>query len=307
MTTTLQSDETEAQPPAYGTAGTARIDRWLAAGLVVLAGALALNTLLGPLFADAIAYPFSETMVNQTLGLEVVTLFVVAPWALVAATLLSRGHRAAPFLAIPPAAYAAYMFVQYVLGPTYLTYQPAVVFHLGIFVCSWLVLAVAWRRTADVSLPACTARCARRTAIGLVALAAFTTFQYVPTFAGFLDASPLSAEAAADPTMFWSIVFLDLGVVVPATILVAWGLLREAGWARRAAYGVAGWFVLVPISVATMGLVMLANDDPNAAVAQVVVLSVAALAFSAFAVWVFRPLFGGDSQPATESDAQGAE
>ena len=306
MTTTLR-DESEVTTSDYCTAETTRSERWLATGLVLLASALVINTVLGPLVADVITYPFSETTVNQTIGLEAVSLFVVAPWALVAAFFLQRGHRAAPFLAIPPAAYAAYMFVQYVLGPTYLTYQPAVVFHLGIFVCSWLVLAVAWRRTADVSLPACTARCARRTAIGLVALAAFTTFQYVPTFAGFLDASPLSAEAAADPTMFWSIVFLDLGVVVPATILVAWGLLREAGWARRAAYGVAGWFVLVPISVATMGLVMLANDDPNAAVAQVVVLSVAALAFSAFAVWVFRPLFGGDSQPATESDAQGAE
>jgi hypothetical protein len=296
----MQSDEAERQSPEYSTAGTARIDRLLAAGLAVLACALALNTLLGPLFADAIAYPFSETMVNQTLGLEVVTLFVVAPWALVAASLLSRGHRTAPFLAIPPAAYAAYMFVQYVLGPTYLTYQPAVAFHLGIFVCSWLVLVAAWRRTADVSHPAWSPRRARRAAVGLVALAAFTTAQYVPTFAGILEGADISAEAAADPTMFWSIVFLDLGIVVPATILVAWGLLREAAWARRAVYGVAGWFVLVPISVATMGLVMLANDDPNATVAQVVVLSVAAVFFTAFAVWVFRPLFEGESQLAAE-------
>lgn len=307
MTTTLRSDEVEEQSSAYGTAEPAQIDRWLATGLAVLAGALALNTLLGPLFADVIVYPFSETMRNQTMGLELVTLFVVAPWAVVAAVLLTRSHRAAPFLAIPPSAYAAYMFVQYVLGPTYLTYQPAVAFHLAIFVCSWLVLVVAWRQTGEGALPDWTPRRARRTALGLVGLAAFTTLQYVPTFVGLLDGRALSVEAAADPTMFWSIVFLDLGIVVPATVLVAWGLLRDSGWARRAAYGIAGWFVLVPISVATMGLVMLANDDPHAAVAQVVVLSVAALLFTAFAVWVFRPLFGGYSQTTAERDSEGAE
>jgi len=306
MTTAL-GDEAEVTISDYGMAQTARIERWLAAGLVVLATLLTINTVLGPLVADVITYPFSETMINQTIGLEAVSLFVVVPWALAAAILLSRGHRAGSFLAIPPAAYAAYMFVQYVLGPTYLTYQPAVIFHLGIFVCSWLVLVVAWRRTADVSLPAWTPRRARRTAIGLLVLAAFTAFQYVPLFTGLIEGAALSAEAAADPTMFWSIVFLDLGVVVPVTILAAWGLLRNAAWARRVAYGVAGWFVLVPISVVAMGLVMLANDDPNAAVAQVAVLSVAALAFIAFAAWVFRPLFGSRSQTPAERDTSAPE
>jgi len=301
MTTTLR-DESEVTTSDYCTAETTRSERWLATGLVLLASALVINTVLGPLVADVITYPFSETTVNQTIGLEAVSLFVVAPWALVAAFFLQRGHRAAPFLAIPPAAYAAYMFVQYVLGPTYLTSQPAVAFHLGIFVCSWLVLAVAWHRTADVSLPAWTPRRARRTAVGLIVLAAFTTLQYVSLFAAIADGSDLSAEAAADPTMFWSIVFLDLGIVVPVAIIVAWGLLRDAAWARRAAYGVAGWFVLVPISVVAMGVVMLANDDPNAAVAQVAVLAVAAILFTAFAAWVFRPLFGDGSQTAAERD-----
>jgi hypothetical protein len=38
--------------------------------------------------------------------------------------------------------------------------------------------------------------------------------------------------------------------------------------------------------------VMVVNDDPNASVGQTIVLTVAALAFAALAVRVYRPLFG---------------
>ncbi|MFD1513406.1 hypothetical protein [Halomarina rubra] len=268
-----------------------RSDRWLAAGLVVLAVALAVNTILGPLVASVVTYPFSETLVNQTVGLEAVSLFVVAPWCLLAAWLITSGHRAGPVVAIPPAAYAAYMFVQYVVGPGYLTYRPVVALHLSIFVLSGAVLLRAWADLDDGDLPTLSQR-RRRTASGvLVILGAFVCLQYLGAVEGLLTAGPLSAEASADPTMYWSIFFLDLGVVVPVTLATALSLLRGASWANRALYGVAGWYLFVPISVATMGVVMLLNDDPNAAVGRVVVLSIAGLLFAAFTVWVYRPLF----------------
>jgi hypothetical protein len=49
--------------------------------------------------------------------------------------------------------------------------------------------------------------------------------------------------------MFWSIIFLDLGIVEPVTLEVGIRLLRGRDWAQKPAYGVVGWFVLVPISV----------------------------------------------------------
>lgn len=267
------------------------VDRWLATGLAVLAVALAANSLLGPLLADAIAYPFSETMVNQTIGLEAVTLAVVVPWCLLAAVLVRRGHPVAPFLAIPPSAYTAYMFLQYVIGPQYLTYRPVVVAHLGIFVLGGALLALAWWRARTVAIPAISSRRERRAAVGLLALSVFVVFRYLPAFAGMMTGEDLTAEFAADPSMFWSIFFLDLGVVVPVSVATALGLLRGAGWARRAVYGVAGWYVLVPISVAAMAVVMLVDGDPNAAVSSVAAFVLAAVAFTAFAGWVYRPLF----------------
>jgi len=280
--------------------GRSTVGRSLALGLAVLAAALAVNTLLGPLVADAIEYPFSQTLVYQTVGLEAVTLALVVPWCLAAALLVRRGHRAGPVLAVAPAAYTAYMFAQYVVGPSYLTYRPIVAFHLGIFVLGGALLALASRRIRLDALPTPSARRNRLTALGLALLAAFVVFRYVPSFAGMVTGDPLTTEFAADPAMYWSIFLLDLGVVVPVTVAAALGLRRGARWARTATLGIVGWYVPVPVSVAAMGLVMLVNDDPNTSVGFVATLSVAALLFTGFAVWVYRPLFGDGHDSSSE-------
>ena len=59
------------------------------------------------------------------------TVLLVAPAAALAGILSLRGHPAGPLLALGPAAYAAYMFVQYVLGPEYDHYSLAVLLGCG--------------------------------------------------------------------------------------------------------------------------------------------------------------------------------
>lgn len=270
---------------------TRRPNRWLVAGLLALAVGLAVNSLLGPLLAGVVTYPFSETLLNQTIGLEAVSLLVVAPWCVVAALLVLRGHRAGPVLAVPPAAYAAYMFVQYVVGPQYLAYPPVLPLHLAIFVLGGAVLVLAWNRIRVDALPALSPRRSRWAGVALLLFAVFVSLQYLSAVRGVLTGASLSAEFIDDPSMYWSIFLLDLGIVVPVTIAASAGLVTGATWARKALYCIAGWYTLVPISVSAMGIAMLLNGDPNAAVARVVVLSVAALLFSSFAVWLYRPLF----------------
>jgi hypothetical protein len=132
----------------------------------------------------------------------------------------------------------------------------------------------------------------RYAGVGVLLLAAFAFAQYVPLISGFLSGAQLAPEALADPTMFWSIFFLDLGIVVPVTLAVGIGLLCGRDWAQKPAYGVVGWFVLVPISVSAMGIAMWLNADPHAAIGRVVVLGVGAVLFTGFAAWLYRPLFG---------------
>lgn len=265
----------------------------LAVALVALAFGLVLNTMLGPVGLDVLDYPVSPTIENQLVGLELVSVFLVAPWCLASAVLVWRGHRAGAPLALGPAAYTAYMFVQYVLGPQHETYGPGVLLHLALFTLGLVVAIWAWARAlghglgSGVGLP----RHGKAHAVALGLLAAFVLSRYAGGLAAVAGDEPIPAEFADEPTFYWSIFLLDLGVVLPATVAAAVAVWRGARPAAAALYGVVGWFALVPPSVASMGAVMLARDDPYAAPQQVVVLAAVAVLFAAYAVVVFRSLF----------------
>lgn len=91
----------------------------LALGLIAIGMGLAIVSLLGPLLTGIIDYHISETLRNQTIGLDAVSLLVVAPLSLMAALLVLRRHVAGSALAVGVGAYTSYMFVQYILGPEY--------------------------------------------------------------------------------------------------------------------------------------------------------------------------------------------
>jgi len=273
-----------------GAAAGARASGGLAGCLVGLAAGLLVNTILGPLVLDAIDYPISQTIENQLIGLELVSVLVVAPLCAAAAVLAGRGHPAGAPLAIGPAAYTAYMFAQYVVGPDYDTYTPAVLLHLALFVLGLVIAVWAWARSAQEGLVVAE-RHRRVYGLALTGLAAFVLSRYAGALLGAASGSAIPAEFAAEPTFYWSIFLLDLGVVLPGTVAAAVAVWRGARLGAAALYAVVGWFALVPPSVASMGAVMLARDDPYAAPGQVVVLSAVAIAFTTFAVVVFLPLF----------------
>ena len=261
-----------------------------AGGLLVLAGCLLANSVLGPLGTGALDYPISASMENQLRGLELVTVLLVVPWLVATAVLARRGHPAAPLLAIGSAGYAAYMFVQYVLGPEYGAYSWTVLFHLGIASLAGGLVLVAWQRAQTEPVPELAPDRRRRRVLVLLALAGFVLLRYVPAFVGAAGGTPIADEFQDARTFFWSIVLLDPGVVVPATVAAAVALLRGTPGGDRAAYAVLGWFALVPPSVAAMAVVMLVRDDPYASMGTTLLLGVASVVFAAVAVAAFRPL-----------------
>lgn len=262
---------------------------------VALAALLALNTLLGPLGLGIIDYELDRTLDNQLLGLELVTVGLVVPALLLGAALTARGRPAGPLVVVGPAGYAAYMFVQYVLGPEYSTYSLTVLFHVlvasvagGLTLWAWTVSA----RTVSgrTAIPTVSRRTARLHAVLLAAYAGFVLLRYAGSVTGALDGAPVGEEFEASRTFFWTIYLLDLGVVVPVTLVAAALSWRGAAAGRRAVLAVVGWFALVPPSVAAMALVMLARDDPHASVPTVVLLTVTSVVFAGVAVRLFRPL-----------------
>jgi hypothetical protein len=66
--------------------------RGLGFGLIALGIGLAANSLLGPLVGEAVDFHVTETLRNQMIGLDAVSLFVVAPLSVAAGLLVLRGH-----------------------------------------------------------------------------------------------------------------------------------------------------------------------------------------------------------------------
>ena len=98
----------------------AAVRSWLGAALLALAAGVAALSLLGPLVSGVIDYRITDLILSQLIGLDAVSLVLVAPLAALAGVLTLRGHALGPVLALGPAAYVAYMVPQYVLGPDYL-------------------------------------------------------------------------------------------------------------------------------------------------------------------------------------------
>jgi len=266
-----------------------RSDQWLAGGLVALAAGLAANSLLGPLVAGVITYPLSEPVMNQILGVEAVSLLIVAPLSVLAAVLFLRGNPNGPMVAIPPAAYTAYMFVQYIIGPQYVNYSPAILLHLALFILGGVLFVESWSRVRVKDLPTISPQRKRIYSGGLVLLALFASFSYLFAVPRILTGGTIPAEYTGDPSVYWTIFLMDLGIVVPISVAVGLSLLQGKVWARKAIYGFVEWFALVTIAILAMFVSMLVHNDPNVTVGTVVVLFIATLLITAFAIWGYLP------------------
>ena len=164
----------------------------LAAGLVAIGVGLVTVALLGPFGTGVIDYHVTETLRNQTIGLDTVSLLVVAPLSLLAALLVVRRHIAGPALVLGVGAYTSYMLVQYIVGPEYerLPGNNELLFplYLVLFALGWIVALIAWN-ALDV-LPQ---RSRRDRALGRVVLPllAFLAFgRYVPALTDWMTSTP---------------------------------------------------------------------------------------------------------------------
>lgn len=261
--------------------------RPFATAVFALAAGLTLNSALGPLGLGVIDYPISGTLLNQVIGLELVSLCLVVPMAAWAGALALRGRPGSALLATGPAAYSVYMLVQYVLGPEYAAYTGVALFHVGLFVLSAVVGIWGWARGSREQTPLVSPPRQRLHGCLLLLLALFIVSRYSGAVAG----GRLPAEFAEAHTFYWSIFLLDLGIVVPVTVATGIGLLRGRGLAQQASYVVVLWYALVPPSVAAMSMTMVVNDDPHASAGQAIVLSAFALVFAGLAAWICRPLW----------------
>jgi hypothetical protein len=248
---------------------------------------------------DAIRYHTSADMVNQVIGGDAVALFLVAPVCIAAGVLALRGHLAAPVVAIGPAVFAAYTYTQLALGGDFLGYpgnsERFFLLDLGLFMLGTTIAVTSWITMGTHRLPTTSRRFDRALSVFLLAVAGFLVLGlHLPGLVDTWRSEPSAPEYLNTPTPFWLVKFMDLGIVAPALVLIAIGILRNAPWAEKGKYSAIGWVALLGSSVAAMALVMQAKDDPSASMANTIVFGSFAAFALAMAVHAYWPLFRSD-------------
>lgn len=269
----------------------------LAIALFGLAFGVGMAAMLGPLVAGAIEHKVSAAMLNQVKGADAVALFLVAPASVIAGVLALRRHAAAPVLAIAPAAFAAYIFSQLAIGQEWDRYDGNTERYFPLF-AGLFVLGGRGGSPGLAHVRPVTIAC-HRTAFAARDRLDARTGGGVPGrglhLPGLMDAwsgEPTSREYVENPTVFWVVKLMDLGIVVPVALATGAGVLRGSEIALRAAYGVVGWFALLGAAVTAMGIMMLANDDPDASAGLVVGFAMFTMVFAGLAAWMYGGLFG---------------
>jgi hypothetical protein len=289
-------DGTEGARRGAGSGGGGQIVAW---GLVALAAGLAAVGLAGPFVTGIVRYRVTETMKNQTIGLDAVLLVLVAPLCLVAAHLVRRRRPAGAAMTLGIGAFTSYMFVQYVVGPTDVgipgNNEKLFPLYVALFAGGWMLALAAWRLMGAAPYPPPPETPRRVTTLFLV-LAAVAFARYVPALADWMRSSPADRAYLAGPTFSWTVALLDLGVFLPATVATAVGLARHAPWAQRSLLLVAGWFGLVGPAVAAMAVAMYVNHDPLSSAAAAVSMCVLGAALAGVAIGVHRPLLSAPAR-----------
>ncbi len=286
-----------------------RAPRWQGFVLLALGVGLAANSVLGPLLTGWIRYHLGPSLLNQTIGLDAASLFVVAPLSVVAGVLILRGVRFGGLLAVGPGLYTVYMFVQYVVGPDYVRYdgnsQGFFPLHLALFILGATATVGGWASVRPEELPALGRRWQRWLPVLLFGLAGFLYLvMYPANLADAMSGNPSRAEYLENPTMFWTIALLDLGGAAPGAVAAGVGILHRRPWARVAAYAVIGWYALVSVSVAAMAVTMLVKGDESASLPGTAAFCVFAALLCTVAIVLYRTAYArGGGEPAIELEA----
>jgi hypothetical protein len=266
----------------------------LAGVLALLALGMAVSAVLGPLVLGLLQYRTSPTTLNQLEGSDAAVLFVLAPVTLVGAWLAARGHRAAPPLAAGIGVFALYTYAQVVIGQEYLRLPGNVErffpLLLMVFVLAEAAVVMGWRNLPE-DLPALPERVRRAAALALFLMALFLAvgLHLRTMLLAWQDPGRIT-EYASSPTPFWMVKLMDLGIVVPASVVASVGLWRGAAWAGRAGYVILTGGTGLAISVTSMAVLMNVRHDPDASLPLAAGFGVFAVAFVLLVGVLYRPL-----------------
>jgi hypothetical protein len=282
----LRSEATGQQHPA---------DRGLAVLLFTLGALVAATAVLGPLALDVLHYRTSASGLDQIRGTDLTALALVGPLCVWIGLLAWRGHPAAPVLALAPAVFTVYIWIQLLLGSEFGRpgnvewFAPLLLGTVG------LGIAVAVRATRRLRfqppLP-WSRRLERSTGFLLLVVVGFVVVGiHLASLVDALSDHPVGDGVLTTPNAFWVVKAMDLGLVTPVSLLMGIGLLRGRFRARSPAAAVLGGYALLGWSVAAMAWSMVLGGAVDASPGQALGATALAVAVTGYAVVLYRPLF----------------
>lgn len=219
------------------------------AALVALGAGVAANALLGPLALGVIRSHNSASGIHQLIGGEAISLIVVAPLSVAAGALWLRGHRVAPAL------YALYTYTTEIVVAQYARYpgnsERFLPLHIGLLALGGTVAVAAWSALESAPPPIPTPRLRAAAAIALLVPSALFALNWLGQLAAYTGGERSQAYRD-DPILWWLIKGLDLGILIPLSLTVGIGVLRNRPSAARAAPGLAGFLACLVGSVAAL-------------------------------------------------------
>ena len=268
----------------------------LAVLLVAEGGLVATVALLGPSGLDVLHYRTSASGLDQIRGTDLTALAAVAPLCAWVGKLARDGHPAAPVLALAPAGYSVYVVTQLLVGSEWGRlpgnvewFSPLLLGVVGIG--AGIVVRATRSLRSQVPLR-WSRRLERATGVLLLAVAGFVVLGiHASSLVDALGSAPVGVGVLETPNAFWVVKAMDLGLIVPASLLIGAGLLKGRAWARTPAAAVLGGYALLGWSVAAMGWSMVHGGAVDASVGLAVGSTAVAAAVTGYAVALYRPLF----------------
>jgi hypothetical protein len=250
---------------------------------MLLGAGIAAAVALGPLGLQRIALHTSERAENQFLGGELVSLGLVAPLAVVGGMLASRRPVLGAIVSFGPALYAIYTYVSVIAGQEYSRYPGNAERYLPLYsllvIGGGLVAYRSWCELRTRRLPKIGRRLRVSLAVALGSLGGFFALAWGAQIAAVV-AGRSSVEYHDDPRLFWTIKALDCGLVIPASIATAVGLLRQRAWAERLVFALTPFATCMVTSVAGMAAMMARNHDASSQPVMLVVSVPVSLMFA---------------------------
>jgi hypothetical protein len=276
--------------------GPASRDLPLSVLLVAEGGLVATGALLGPLVLDLLHYRTSASGLDQIRGTDLTALAVVAPLCIWIGRLARDGHPAAPVLALAPAGYGVYVSTQLLVGSEWGRLPGNVEWFspllLGVIGLGVAVVVRAMRSLRSQVPLRWSRRLERATGVLMLAVAGFVVLGiHLSSLVDALGSAPVGVGVLETPNAFWVVKAMDLGLIVPASLLIGAGLLRGRSWARTPAAAVLGGYALLGWSVAAMGWSMVLGGAVDASVSLAAGSTAVAAAVTGYAVTLYRPLF----------------